>query len=548
MLYREIARTLGYYLLFLALALCVPLSVSAYYEFIADPIYHPQPHCTIAFIESIAVCLLLALGLYFYGRQAKGQLFRREGLMIVVGIWFISAFIGALPFYFSQTLSNPVDAYFEAMSGFTTTGATVMHPKDYDPATGAEVLIQSAPSLKYDIEYSFYGTIAPVVDPHTGRTLFKGVEAVGKGLLFWRSFMQWLGGMGIVVLFVAILPLLGVGGKVLFQAEVPGPVKEAITPRVKETAILLWKLYLGFTLAEILLLLAFSPDLSLFDATTITLSNLSTGGFSTRNASIGAFGDPVIEWIVLVFMLFGSINFALYFYCLRRQFYRIFEPEFILYIVLLVLFACITSWNLIGKERVLLNGEMGIFSTAEAFRYGFFHSISAQTSTGFATADFDQWPFVSQAMLLTVMFLGSMSGSTGGGMKIIRHYMLFHIAQEKVESIFRPERVRNFRLGGKLLDDGAATTVLVFFLIVASLSVLGTLLLALDGVDLESSLTITACMINNIGLAFRQAGPAESFAFLSNFGKLLSCFWMVLGRLEFYAVLVVLIPAFWKDY
>lgn len=547
MLYREVARTLGYYLYFLSLTLCIPWLLALYYQYLTSPEQHPQPHSSLAFLGSIGVCLTLAALLHYCGRRAEGRLFRREGLMIVVSIWFLSAFIGALPFYFSGTLTHPVDAYFEAMSGFTTTGATVMHPKSYDPITGQERAIHSQVPFEQSIEYVYYGTIDPVRNLATGEELFVGVEAVSKALLFWRSFMQWLGGMGIVVLFVAILPLLGVGGKVLFQAEVPGPVKEAITPRVKETASFLWKLYLGLTFAEIVLLLVSNADMTVFDAVTITLSNLSTGGFSTRNASLGAFDNAATEWIVLIFMLVGSINFALYFYCLRRQFYRLFEPELILYLFLLLIFSLIVTWNLIGTEKILLNGDRGIFSIGEAFRYGFFHTISAQTSTGFATADYDGWPFVNQAMMLTVMFLGGMSGSTGGGMKIIRHYMLFRIAQEKVESIFRPERVRNFRLGGKILDEGTATTVLVFFLIVTFLSVLGTLLLALDGVDLESSLAIITCMINNIGLAFRQAGPTESFAFLSPFAKLLSCVWMVLGRLEFYAVLVILIPAFWKE-
>ena len=341
---------------------------------------------------------------------------------------------------------------------------------------------------------------------------------------------------------------MGVGGKVLFQAEVPGPVKEAITPRVKETASLLWKLYLGFTLAEVVLLMWTNTEMELFDAVTITLSNLSTGGFSTRNASIGAFDSPATEWVIILFMLIGSINFALYFYCLRGKFYRLYEPEFILYLTLLLIFSSIVTWNLVGTEKLLLAGGEGEFTWAESFRYGFFHLISAQTSTGFVTSDFDKWPYVNQAMLLTVMYLGSMSGSTGGGIKIVRHYMLFRIAQDKVESIFRPERVRRFRIGGKMVDSNTAITVLTFFLIVAFLAVLGTLLLALNGVDLETSLTVTTCMLNNIGLAFRMAGPTESFAFLPVFAKILSCFWMVLGRLEFYAVLVILIPAFWREH
>lgn len=547
MLYREIARTLGYYLYFLAATLCVPLLLALYFEYLADPATHPQPHSSMAFGGAVFICLAIAEGLRYMGRHAEGHLYRREGLAVVVSIWFLSAFVGGLPFFLSGTLSNPLDAYFEAMSGFTTTGATVMHPKAFDDL-GNEVAIEKTLSEYYDTDYVFYGTVDPVVDPETGEVLYTGVEAVSKALLFWRSFMQWLGGMGIVVLFVAILPLLGVGGKVLFQAEVPGPVKEAITPRVKETASLLWKLYLSFSLVEVALLLWTNAEMSIFDAVCITLSNVSTGGFSTHNASIAYFDNPSTEWVIIVFMLIGSINFALYFYCLRGQFYRLYEPEFILYTILLLVFSSMVTWNLMDTEKILLDGQTGIFSSLESVRYGFFHLISAQTSTGFATSDFDKWPYVNQALLLTVMFLGSMSGSTGGGIKVVRHFMLFKIAQNKVESIFRPERVRSFRISGKMVDSTTATTVLCFFLIVASLSVLGTLLLALNGVDLETSLTVTTCMLNNIGLAFRMAGPTESFAFLPAFGKILSCCWMVLGRLEFYAVLVILIPAFWREH
>jgi trk system potassium uptake protein TrkH len=540
MLYKEISRVFAYYLFGLAMLLCLPLMIAGYYEYFTDPAMHPQPHSTMAFVDAIFIAVFLGACLRFAGKGATGELFRREGLAVVVLIWFMTAVIGGIPFYSSGVLENPLDAYFEAMSGLTTTGASVMHPKAYDPATGQEIqnIIQG--------DYEFYGTIKPVRDLKTGKVLYTGIEAVGKALLFWRSLMQWLGGMGIVVLFIAILPALGVGGRVLYQAEVPGPTKEGVTPRIKETASVLWKLYLAFTVIEVALLMFTNDAMPLFDAVCISFSNVSTGGFSIKNASIGGYNNSSTEWIVLIFMVVGSINFALYFHCLKGRIYRLYEPEFIIYLTTLLLGCCFMAWHLYGTEKILLNGETGIFDLPDAVRYGAFHHISAQTSTGYVTADFNLWPMQNQILMLLVMFVGSMSGSTGGGIKIVRHYMLFRIAKNQVESIFRPETVRTFRIGNNEVDNKAAIMVLTFFFIVLSLAVAGTFFMVLDGVDLETALSINACMINNIGLAFRAAGPSESFAFLSPFSKILSTFLMVLGRLEFFAVLIVFVPAFWK--
>lgn len=546
MLYAEIARILSRYLCFLACTLCVPLAVAVYFQFGVPASAHPQPHTTGAFLGSIATCLLLAGGFFLWGRKGKGVLYRRESLLLVVVIWFISAFVGALPFYYSQTLSHPLDAYFEAMSGLTTTGATVMQAKEYSPLTGEELPIERVISLFHETEYRYYGTLSPVRDPVTGEEWLRGVEGVSRALLFWRSFMQWLGGMGIVVLFVAVLPALGVGGKMLYQAEVPGPTKDAVTPRVKETASWLWRVYMGLTLLEVVLLKAAEIQLPWFDAICLTFSNLSTGGFSVRNEGIAAYHSGALEWVVILFMLVGSTNFSLYFHCLRGRFFRLFEVEFLLYYASVILGALLVTWYVVGETAFFLNGEERVLGWWEGWRQGCFHLISAQTSTGFSTVNYDAWPFVVQVVLFIVMFVGSMSGSTGGGIKIIRHYMVFKIISHRIVRIFRPDTVRVFRVGQWEMDSNVAQTVLSFYLIVITLCVGGTLLLTMDGVDPETALGLNGCMVNNIGMAFRMAGPTESFAFLSPFGKVLSMIWMVLGRLEFFAVLVVLIPDFWK--
>ena len=545
MLYKEISRVLSFYLLYLALALGVALGVSAYYEFFVAPEAHPQPHTTMAFVYSILIDLGLAGIFRLIGHSAVGRLHRREGLAIVVLIWFITAIVGGLPFYISKTFESPVDSYFEARSGLTTTGASLMLPKKYHEDSGNELPYHKNISGPYENEYIYYGTITPVRDSE-GDVTIEGIEAVSKGILFWRSFMQWLGGMGVVVLFVAILPALGVGGKVLFHAEATGPFAESVTPRIKETASLLWKIYLGLTVMETSLLMITNKAITFFEAITITFSTLSTGGFCVRNDSIGSFASPSMEWIILFFMIAGATNFALYFYCLKGKFYRLKDPEFYLFIAIICGGAIFMMANLMGTEKELLTGETMAFGRWESLRYGMFQLLSAQTSTGFATANFNTWPLDCQALMIIVMFIGGMSGSTSGGMKIIRFYMVNNIIYRKVESIFKPEIVHTFKVRNTTVDDSMAMTVLSFLIILLFLAAIGTFLFIIDGVGPETALSIVACMLNNVGIAFRVAGPTESFAFLSVFGKILGSIWMVLGRLELFAVLILFLPSFWR--
>ncbi len=547
MFYREILRILSSYLFLYAAILSVPFALAAYYQFVADPVRHPQPASTLAFAYTIAICLGLAFFFKQGMRQAKAALYRRESLATAVIIWFLTPAIGCLPFVFSGTLQRIDQAYFEAASGFTTTGATVLEAKKYDPETGKEIPIRRTYCGMQQTTYEFYGTVAPVTNA-LGKQ-FEGIEAVSHALLFWRSLMQWLGGMGILVLFVAFLPELGVKGKFLFQTESPGPIKEALTPRITETALQLWQIYVGLTIAEIILLLATNRQMPLFDAVTITLATVSTGGFSVHNQSLGYYQNFNTEWIVLVFMILGSINFSFYYYIIKGKIYRLFEPEFALYMALLLVLGGFIAWNLIGVERISLTGESeGMYSWKEALHMGFFQLISAQTSTGFFLADYDHWPAIVQAIILIAMYLGGMAGSTAGGIKIVRFYMLFQIIVSKVESIFRPKTIRIIRLGQREIDQSAAVSVLCFFILVMVFSVLATLCYVADQIDPETALGLTACMINNTGGAFRAAGPMSTMAFLSPFSTLLSSFVMILGRLEFYAVLVLLVPAFWKDH
>ncbi len=539
MILRQIAQILSYYLFYLSSALLIPLALALYYQWGGVP--HPQPHATEAFFYTLLISLALALALKIWGRSANRHLYRREGILLVVLIWGMTSLISSLPFALSGTL-KPLDAYFEALSGLTTTGASVMCAKAYNPATGAEVPILLTNPHVPDTTYVYYGTIPPIRDAQTHLITHSGVEAVSRALLFWRSLLQWIGGMGIVVIFLTVLPALGVGGKFLYQMETTGPIKDEITPRIQETASRLWKLYLGLTVLEIGLLLATNHSMPLFDAVCISLSNISTGGFSVRNDSIASYHSAATEWIVLLFMIAGSINFALYFQALRLRFSRTYVPDFILFLIVIALGCIAVSLFLIHTPV-----DKTAYSFLDALRFGSFQAVSMQTSTGFVTANYDRWPFPCQMWMLILMFVGGMSGSTAGGIKTSRFYILYKIVLHRLESIYRPDTVRLLRIGNTPVDDKSAQTVLSFFCIIAFFALLGTVCFILDGIDPETSLGLVACFLNNVGAAFRAAGPTDSFAFLPIGSKLFSLFWMLLGRLEFFIVLLLFLPAFWKN-
>jgi len=542
---RDISKIVGTFFWGFALMLLLPFFLAIYYEFVANPLDHPQPHSTWAFLISIVICSIVAMFFSWMGKKSSGRMFRRESLAAVVLIWVLAPAIAAMPFVFSGTLTNPIQAYFEATSGITTTGATLLSPKRFN-AQGEEIPYTSIVKMELETEYVWYGTIDPVRDAE-GKIIKEGIEAVSKAVLFWRSLLQWLGGLGIVVLFVAILPVLGVGGRLLFHSEMPGPMKEALTPRIKETAIVLWKIYVGLSLILFSFLLITNAELPTFDAVCITLSTISTGGFTVINGSIGAYNNTNTELVVMLFMLLGSINFALYYYSLRGKFYRFCDMELIVFLTVISLSALFVAANLVGTVNyITTGGEEGVYSVSDALRVGFFQVISAQTSSAFSVADYDQWPYPIQVLLLVLIYLGGMAGSTTGGMKMIRHIMLFRIAKDKIELLFRPETVRSVRVGNRTVNIGTVITVLCFFLTVIAMAVLGTFLLTLDGLDPETALTVITSTINNSGMGFRQAGPTDSYAFLSEFSLILTSTWMIMGRLEFFTVLVVLVPQFWK--
>ncbi len=504
--FAEISRFLGRFFFYFSLILLIPLFVALFYDFYLEKdLVHVQS--SQAFFWTFLSCTLLASLFWVFGRNGKGTIERRESIFLVGIIWFLTAAVASLPFVFSKTLDSPLDAYFETMSGLTTTGATVFSSV----------------------------TIQPLTDPATNHVIATGIEAVAKPLLFWRSFLQWLGGMGIILLFIAILPALSMGGRFLFEAEMTGPNKEAVMPRIRETASLLWKIYLGLTLIEVFLLLLTNPSLPFFDALTLSFSTLSTGGFSVKNAGISAYNSLATEGIVSLFMILGSINFILYFHCLKGKIYRIYEPEFFAFFGILLTGCMVVSLSLTQ-----------VLPWKEAFRQGFFQAISGQTSTGFSVASDSLWPIYSQFLVLLLMFVGGMSGSTTGGVKVARLMIFFRVIAHKIESVFRPASVRCLKIGSKEISEKSALTVLIYLCIFILLTALGAFLLILDGIDGTTALGVVSSMINNAGLSFGTATLDQSHAFLPPLSKFVCILSMALGRLELFILLAFLVPAFWR--
>lgn len=530
---REVSKILGYFLFCFSALVLLALGVALYYDFFIEFSNHPFPKSADAFLITLIVSLGLALLFRFIGRKATDIFHRKESILVVALIWIIASAISALPFLLTKTLERPIDAYFESVSGLTTTGASTLFPKKYNPNTGQEEVVvisdHDCPVRKYD----FYGNISRVWDPTTD-TYRTGFSAISQPVLFWRSLIQWIGGVGIVFVFIALLPALAIGGKFLFEAESLKPSPDTIAPRVKETARYLWVIYLGLTLLQIILLMVTNRDINLFHAVITSFSTISTGGFSVHTNSIAGYGSSTTEWIVMLFMVLGAINFALYFFVFRGKFQRLKDPEFYFFLACIVGACGLTVWKLWGYD-------------AHAFRNGCFQIISSLTCTGFFSTNYEVWPFAPQAMMLTCMYIGGMTGSTAGGIKSARHLILFRSFKYRTERLFRPDSVQTLRLGQKeITNDSLFNTFNFFWTIIITASV-GMLLLIFDNVDLETSISIIGCCMNNTGLGFRAVGPEGSFAILSPFSKSVAMIWMLLGRLEFFAFLILLIPSFWRS-
>ncbi len=545
---REICKFIsGYFFIYSAIML-IPCLLAAYYQFVLPRYLHPQPHSTFAFLTTICFCVGFGIFFRVLGKDADGRrFFRKEGFLSLCLIWFLSGVFGGMPFVLSKTLTNPIDAYFEAMSGITTTGSTVMYPKKINPVTNANEPIHVSISKRLNIQYSFYGNIDPIIDKDSGTVLFAGNDAVGKAILFWRCFLQWLGGMGVVILFIAVLPAYGLGGnKLLVQAELPGPSSEDLAPRAKEAAALLWKAYLLISVCAIFILKLCDSNLSIMDSIYLVMATVSTGGFLPYKQSLHVFNNPSVQWMLMLYMLIGSINFSLIFQLIKGKLYRLLDPELLFFLLTILVGSAIVVISLIGKNEVLFAGFSEKLNFSQAFRLGLFQYISCQTSAGLLLLDFDQWTYLAQAVMITSMFIGAMSCSTGGGIKIMRYLILIRTALYRTEAIFKPEIVRTFRIRNQPVNPTIKETTLSFFFIAISFSLISTLVYIADGLDFRTAFSTASTMINNVGVAYGPGGPTQTFAFMSNFSKFISTFWMVLGRLEYYMILILLTRTFWK--
>ncbi len=450
-------------------------------------------------LRAAGACIVVGFPIWVFTRKYH-KLTNKDGFAIVTFAWLVTAFAGALPFYFTGALPTFTDAFFESMSGVTTTGASVIG--------------------------------SPVTLPH----LPNGIESLSHGILFWRSFIQWIGGMGIIVFYIAILPLLGVGGVQLFKAEVPGPVADKIKPRVQETAKLLWMVYVGITFAEILLLGI--SGMGWFDAICHSFTTMPTGGFSTKNASIGYYDNSMVHYIIILFMFIAGVNFTLHFKAVTgdvRSYLR--DREFLNFLgltvtVTIIIFIAVSSsqgdWSHIG------------------FRDSLFQTVSIVTTTGFGTADYEQWAYISQFLLLALMFIGGMGGSTGGGMKVVRVMLIFKYAAMETRRLLHARAIIPIRIGDRYISEDVIRNTLGFFLFYVSIFVITTLMLTAMNIDLESAIGAAASALGNIGPALGQYGPTDNYALMPMAGKWLLSFCMLLGRLEIFTVMVLFSRTFWK--
>ncbi|MCP4290343.1 MAG: TrkH family potassium uptake protein [bacterium] len=478
--YRSVIKVLGFLLLVTSACLVLPAIISlAYGE--SDWPY---------FLASSGVGLLLGGGSLLFLRGAP-DLRVREGFAVVAFGWLCVGLLGALPFWLSGQIPSFTDAAFESISGFTTTGASILT----------------------DIESRSHGT------------------------LFWRAMTHWLGGMGIVLLALAILPLLGVGGMQLFRAEVPGPVAERLTPRIRETAKILWGVYFLLTVAEILALII--AGMGPFDAICHSFATMATGGFSNNNSSVGGYNSAPIEWVLIVFMFLAGANFSLHYLALKGKWKLYFRDEEFKFYGTIVLVT--TSLIVAALLPIHFYPHWG-----ETVRQSLFQVVSIITTTGFGTADYLLWPPISHALLLILMGVGGCAGSTGGGIKVMRVLILLKHAKLELKKMLHPRGVFTLWFNNRAISSSLQTNVLGFFLLFMMVYIGGVLILTLGGRDLLTSVGATAATLGNIGPGLGEVGPASNYSALFNWEKWLLLFFMIVGRLELFTVLVLFLPGAWR--
>ena len=416
----------------------------------------------------------------------------REGFAVVALGWILVSFFGCLPFRLHGCIPKLVDAYFETVSGFTTTGAT----------------------------------------------LLTDVEVLPKGLLFWRSFSHWVGGMGVLVLSLALLPKMGARSIHLMRAESPGPAVDKLVPRVGNNAKILYYLYISLTAAMLVCLLL--TGMNLYDALIHTFGAAGTGGFSNYNASVGAFDSPAVEIITGVFMALFGVNFSIYYYILRRNWGAVkHNSELWTYLAIMLVSSVVIAANIL---------PMYGHNFFTSLRYSFFQVSSIMTTTGYATADFDLWPQLSRTLLTALMLVGASAGSTGGGLKVVRMQLLVKSGIREIRHTVHPKSVNTIKMDGRTVSDSVLNGVQSFFFMYILVLIVSVLLISFDGYDLETNLTAVLSALSNIGPGFNLVGPTRNFSIFSDFSTFVLSMDMLIGRLEIFPMLMLAAPSAWRQY
>ena len=482
---------LGAFIFFLGFALLLPMVIAFVYD---EEVWH-------TFLLSASIAFITG-GMLYYLFRTDEELRIREGFLVVSLTWLFLSLVGALPFVISGILPSYTDAVFETMSGLTTTGATILGGT------------------------TSWGFVNPEI------------ESLPQSMLFWRSLAHWLGGMGIIVLTLAILPLLGVGGMQLFQAESPGPTTDKLTPRVQETAKLLWGVYVAFTGIEFLLLWV-HPSMDWFQALNHAFATLATGGFSTKSGSIAAFDSVYIDAVITLFMFLAGINFAMHFRLLKGNTESFFNNREIRF------YSLITAISIVA-----ISGSLWLFDGYDiggAIQYGAFQAVSIITTTGFGTDDYELWHSFGAFFLFLLFFTGGCAGSTGGGVKMIRWMIIIRNSFREIKQIVHPKAILPIRIGDKTIDYNIQRTVLSFFVLYLIVFGIGALIMATMGYDMQSAIGASIACLGNIGPGWGEFGPTDNYAQIPLFGKWVLIIMMMIGRLEIFTVLLIFTPTFWKQ-
>ena len=447
--------------------------------------------------------IVLSLGAFctIYNRGFDKNLNKREGYIVVIFGWLVMILSGSIPYVLTNSIDGFTNIIFETTSGYTTTGATILD----------------------------------------------SIESLPKGIIFWRSITHWIGGMGIIVLAIAILPLLGIGGMQLFSAEAPGPSADKLHPRITDTAKRLWLIYFSFTLIETLLLSLFG--MSFFDAINHSMSNIASGGFSTKDSSLAFWNSqPIIQYIVIFFMLIAGTNFILLYYIFKGKFNKIkLDEEFNLYFRIIIFFALMVSLLVFFNSNFLLSDDISLFSRIEAVaRHSLFQVVSIVTTTGFVTADYTSWTPFLLLIFFGLMFLGGSAGSTSGGFKIVRHLLIIKNGFLEFKRILHPSAIVPVRYNNKSVPSGIIYNILGFFIIYMLSFMVGALGFSLFGLDFQSALGVSASSLGNVGPSIGDYGPMGTFSQMPVLAKWWASFLMLVGRLELFTVLIVFTAYFWK--